>query len=218
MKPEIIDGIRADSAARYIDVPFSRWTPNLSYLVCRGLVDNGIVPGKVVIGAFRERVFESFYEDRPDGYTILHSNYAWVDAGEVGVIDPCRSDFNHPDKSLFHSPLTLEYHAPINPLEMSVAALPPHYSSDEQFTLNRGLHKVVISRLLGFKVEVAGLTMIEAAYLATLPLSTLGDHAKMVYLFLMQNHLNRLIPINNVKKIFPQLVKASPHFFQPAAI
>ncbi|ELY4881513.1 hypothetical protein ACLI07_23120 (plasmid) [Providencia huaxiensis] len=217
MNPEIVDGIRADSVANYIDIPLSSWTPKQSYLVCRGLVDNGIVPGKVVIGAFRERVFESFYEDHDDGYAVVHFNYAWIDAGENGVIDPCRSDLNHADQRLFHSPLTQEYHAPIDPLEMKSADLPPHYAIDELFPLKRGLHKEVVNRLLGYKVEVAGLTMIEAAYLATLPVLTLGDNAKMIYLFLMQNNLNKLIPIDNVEKFFPRLARVSPQLFQPPA-
>ncbi len=218
MNQEIVEGIRADSVASYIDIPLVSWTPQLSYLVCRGLVDNGLLPGKVVIGAFRERVFESFYEEHEDGYAVVHFNYAWIDAGENGVIDPCRSDLSHADKRLFHSPLTLEYHAPVDPLEMNRADLPPHYTTDELYPLKRGLHKEVMCRLLGYKVQVAGLTMIEAAYLATLPVLTLGDNAKMIYLFLMKNNLNKLIPINNVKKIFPRVARVSPQLFRPPAI
>lgn len=214
MNDTITEGISAYLASLYINVPLNDWTPKLSYLVCRGLVDNGILPGKAVIGVLRERFYESYDEERPDGYSVRHSNYAWIDAGDEGIFDPCNPDHLITDKFLFKTKLSAEYYSPVDPLTMTMRDLPTHYSSDELYPVRRGLHKEVFSRLLGFRVEVAGLTMTEAAYLSALPLNELGRSDKLLYEFLIKNNLSKLLSLRYVEKIFPHMAKSSPQSFR----
>ncbi|EIZ1085925.1 hypothetical protein MPI44_004473 [Klebsiella oxytoca] len=214
MNDTITEGISANLASLYINVPLNDWTPRLSYLVCRALVDNAILPGKAVIGVLRERFFESYDEGRPDGYSVRHSNYAWIDAGDEELFDPCKPEYLTSDKFIFKTKSSDEYFSPIDPLTMTIRDLPTHYSSDEIYPVRRGLHKEVFSRLLGFRVEVAGLTMTEVAYLSALPLSQLGKNDKLLYEFLVKNNLSRLLPLKNVEKVFPQMAKASPLSFR----
>ncbi|OTA14238.1 hypothetical protein Xvie_03896 [Xenorhabdus vietnamensis] len=166
MDLSITDGICIDFTSMYIDIPVTNWTPKFSYLVCRGLVDNGILPGKAVIGMFRKRVFDSFDKERPDGYTVVYSNYAWIDAGEDGLIDPCNWNHAGTEKTLLQVERSDAYFCAVDPLNISNNDLPAHYISDELYPIPRGLHKETFNRLLNFKIEVAGLTMVEAAYLA----------------------------------------------------
>lgn len=214
MTVTVTEGVSAYLAALYIKVPLNNWTPKLSYLVCRGLVDNGILPGKAVIGVMRERFFESCDDGRPHGYSVRCSNYAWIDAGDEGLFDPCKQDHLIAGKYIFQTKPSAEYFSPLDPLSMTISDLPTHYSSDEVYPVRRGLHKEVLSRLLGFKVEIAGLTMTEAAYLSALPLSELGKYDKLLYEFLIQNNLSKLILLPSVKKVFPQMAKNSPQSFR----
>ncbi|MGQ6030163.1 hypothetical protein ACUNHT_14625 [Serratia sp. IR-2025] len=218
MSNTITEGINSYLASLYINMSLKDWTPKSSYLVCRGLVDNGILHGDAVIGVLRERFFESYDEERPDGYSVRYSNYAWIDAGSEGLFDPCRPDFLHPDKCIFKTKLSAEYFSPVNPLTMTINDLPSHYNSDENYPVRRGLHKEVFSRLLGFRVEVEGLTMTEVAYLSALPLNELGKNSKLVYEFLIKNNLSKLLLLKNVEKVFPQLAKASPQSFRSTTV
>lgn len=86
MSNTITEGINSYLASLYINMSLKDWTPKSSYLVCRGLVDNGILHGDAVIGVLRERFFESYDEERPDGYSVRYSNYAWIDAGSEGYL------------------------------------------------------------------------------------------------------------------------------------
>lgn len=55
MSNTITEGINSYLASLYINMSLKDWTPKSSYLVCRGLVDNGILHGDAVIGVLRER-------------------------------------------------------------------------------------------------------------------------------------------------------------------
>ncbi|WP_243211224.1 hypothetical protein JQ760_027710 (plasmid) [Klebsiella pneumoniae] len=214
MNDTITEGINAYLASLYINMPLNDWTPKLSYLVCRGLVDNGILQGKTVIGVLRERYLESYDEERPAGYSVRYSNYAWIDTGGEVIFDPCRPEYLVSEKYIFQTKLSAEYFSPINPLTMTTRDLPTHYNSEEIYPVRRGLHKEVFSRLLGFRVEVNGLTMTEAAYLSAQPLNELGENAKLLYEFLIKNNLSKLLLLQNVKKVFPQIAKVSPQSFR----
>lgn len=214
MDSEEIKGINVNSAALCINVPLKYWLPKFSYLVCRGLVDNKILPGKAVIGVLRERFYESKDDERPDGFSVRFSNYAWIDSGDKGLFDPCNPENLSESKYIFHTKSFSEYYSPVNPLTMNLSELPKHYLSDEIYPIRRGLHKQVFSWLLGLKVEVSGLTMTEIAYLSELPLKKLGNYDKLLYEFLINNNLSKLIPIKNIEVVFPQMAYSYPSSFR----
>lgn len=209
-----INNVSAYSAALYINVPLNDWTPAFSYIVCRGLVDKCILPGKAVIGILRERYFNPCDVSRPSGYSVKYSNYAWIDAGEHGIFDPCKPGHLLEYEYIYQTDPSGSYFSPVEPLMMAVNELPTHYSYDEIYPVNRGLHKEVFSRLLGFDAAVSGLTMTEVAYISALPLDVLGRNSKLVYEFLIKNNLSQLIPLKNARKIFPRMAYASPHSFR----
>lgn len=213
MKTEITDGMLVKTAAFNIGIPLSDWTPQLSYLVCRALVDENMLPGKAVIGTLRERVYDSRHEGQQPGYAIVYSNYAWIDTGD-GLIDPCKWGPSGADKSVLHTGHSLSYFSGIDPLAVTRNELPVHYTSDELYPIRRGYEKETLNRLLGFKEEVPGLTMVEAAYLAERPPDELGRNCRILYEFLIKNKLNKLIPLSHVQRIFPQMAKASPRSFR----
>lgn len=207
MSKEICESLHIDSAQYFINIPLSKWTPMNSYLVCRALTDFGIIEGSAVIGTLRTKVFDSTDTQRPDSYSVVHSNYGWIVTATGKIMDPCNW-VQFPDAKYAHiSDPDGRYYDGIDPMAINASQLPVHYHSDEIYAIRRGLHKEVIGRILELKVEVPGLTMTEAAFIANLPLQALGCNAKIIYEFLIRCGLSRIIPIQSVRRIFPQMAR-----------
>lgn len=213
MKSELKCEFHVNLHASYIDVPIQYWTPELSYLVCRALTDEGIIEGVSLIGSLRNLAYIPADGNGSKGFELASTNYAWIETSGGQVIDPCDWEVRPDGKYFYQRENTGRYYQGQDPLLLSASQLPTHYSSDELFNLSRGLQKEVFGRLLELDVEVAGITMPEAAYVAKQPLQRLGGHAKMVYEFLIANGMSKLIPLKQVAVIFPQLASACPNKF-----
>ncbi|EOC0011570.1 hypothetical protein ACI0X9_003254 [Cronobacter turicensis] len=206
---EIIDVCFAE---REILIPSKSWVPEKSYLISRELVDRNILKGKAYIGTLREQLYEP-YDDGRKVFKVLHTNYGWVELNNGLVIDPC-SFIKSADANTLQPVSNIgQFYGGLNPQEITTTQIPMHYNSDELYPIIRGLHKEVFGRLLGFKVEVSGLTILEAAFIANLPIEKLGKNSKLVYEFLLRNGLSRLIPYKHVKVVFPQMAKSRPNAF-----
>lgn len=212
MNTKSLDVIDITLAERLISIPSESWTPKISYLVSREMVDNEILEGNAFIGTLRKQVFETYCEGRKS-FAIQQTNYGWVQLKNGFIVDPCRIILHGNKKTLKPVENIGQFYNGLDPLNITTDEIPVHYNSDELFPVLRGKHKEVLSRLLGFKVEVSGLTMIEAAYIANLSLDGLGTNRKLVYEFLIRSGLTKLIPYKNVKVVFPQMAASLPEVF-----
>lgn len=205
--------IHLNSTSAYIGIPLKLWTPKLSYLICRRMLQEGILSGTAYIGLKRVRVYSSLVDSKMDGYDVINSCYGWIETDGGLIVDPLDWQDNEDGKYIHHSAKPDDYSYGCDPLNVSASNLPKHYVSDESFNIRRGLHKETFSRLLGYNSEVSGLTMTEVAYLANLPLSQLGSPGRMTFDFLIENKLSKLIQLKHAIIINPQMAKYSPESF-----
>ncbi len=55
MTDSCIDGLRLVSTSYHIGLPWIEWSEARSYIVCRALVDQGVIAGTATIGTRRKR-------------------------------------------------------------------------------------------------------------------------------------------------------------------
>ncbi len=200
-----------------IGIPANEWTHKNSYLVCRSLLALGFVSGTAMIGTLRKIVRPALNSLEHDIYSVIHTQYGWIDDGLGKVIDPClwlRYGANPFNKDFLHPMVTDEYSFEVDPLIMKASDMPIHYIPDELFPLRRGLLRETCRRILAYDMQVDGLNMTEAAFISAQPLSLFGRDAKLVYEFLISAGLSKLLPLSHVQRIHPSLAhKASDSFF-----
>lgn len=55
MTDSCIDGLRLVSTSYHIGLPWIEWSEARSYIVCRALVDQGVIAGTATIGTRRKK-------------------------------------------------------------------------------------------------------------------------------------------------------------------
>ncbi|MGP8956816.1 Uncharacterised protein [Escherichia coli] len=210
MTDSCIDGLRLVSTSYQIGFPWNEWSESKSYIVCRALVDQGVIAGTATIGTRRKMVKERINPGDRGIYQITETQYGWIALNGGGVLDPC----GFLGKPLFGAEpqfCILEndecYIRGINPVQCPRSHLPEHLVSDELFPLTRGVMRDTCSRLLGYRLHIQGLTMSEAAYLLSRPLTDFDRYSRLVYEYFIKMGLSSMMPLSNIKLLHPNLAR-----------
>jgi len=205
--------ISIEFLAQSTGIALRRWNAKLSYLACRELVDRKIISGKAMLGTYREPNLDPS-DNELLGYTIKHTNYGWIVTDNGLIFDPCNCVAGSDRPVPLITSQNESYYAAIDPLTAEIEDIPDHYESDEIFQLKPGLHREVFSQILDYFIGIKGLTMLEAAVIANQNFDRLQPYNKLVYEYLVDQKLSKLIPLNNIKKSHPHLARKSPgHFY-----
>ena len=87
MTDSCIDGLRLVSTSYQIGFPWNEWSESKSYIVCRALVDQGVIAGTATIGTRRKMVKERINPGDRGIYQITETQYGWIALNGGGVFD-----------------------------------------------------------------------------------------------------------------------------------
>ncbi|MEQ5684369.1 MULTISPECIES: hypothetical protein [Morganellaceae] len=163
-----------------------------SYLLCRQLLKKGYIEGEAVIGIYKQELVHT--PETNLAYTNSILQYSWIETKAHTVIDPL-IDFRDGNReiNLIERDKTANYHAGVNPLKITKELLPEHRCSDEVFTLMRGAESEAMRRILGFEQNPNGITMTEAAFIASLSVEQYIGYDRLIIKFLVKHHLEMLL-------------------------
>ncbi|WP_434526457.1 hypothetical protein [Photorhabdus asymbiotica] len=213
MNKSIIEELQLISTSYYIGIPYTEWSAQNSYLVCRALVDECVISrGVPLIGTRRELKKEASKDGDYGVYTLGNTQYGWISLPDGTVIDPCEFTRCTVEEDEPHFSIRENqgcYMWGVDPTRCSRSELPQHHIADEIFNVKRGVMRELCSRILGYTLQVEGLTMAEAAYIASQPLSAFDRHSRLIYEHFMMLGLNKLLPLTQVSKVHPLIARKS---------
>lgn len=178
------------AAAAVIGMPFEQW-PGRCTAVATALVNCGSLPGTVVYGTYHGEISpDSCFSDR------LFTHHSWIET-DTEIIDPSRWVFESRAPYIYRCPLdNPEYDRGSNVLTEMLRAgqRPPQYCE------HMPVHQIPAQ--FGDLVrmnwpEQLILTDEQLGWLASSPLSQLGDRAEPFFRWLIEQGMGALIPTDN---------------------
>lgn len=211
-----MDGLSIAATSYFIGMPVNSWSEPKSYIICRALTDQGVIDGTAMIGIRRKMVRDRLNPGDRGLYQITNTQYGWIKLADGGIIDPCKiiGQTHYEPETCYQIQDDEEcYIRGIDPVLCLRDSLPEHLVSDELFPLTRGVMRDTCSRLLGHRLHVQALTMSEAAYLMSRPLSDFERYSRLVYEYFIRMGLSSMMSLSKIKTIHPQLARKNWQLF-----
>lgn len=183
--------IDAESVAKAIDLPLNEWPGNCYAVACM-MVDAQLLSGRPAYGHYLGKIDEKsmFY-----GKPIVH--HGWIVTDDGDIVDPTRWVFESAEPYIYRAPAGSEYDEGGNVFRMKNERPAPPYSAEQAQKPIPNEYIPLVNSLLGRKTLQVTIGMTEAFWLANLSLISLGDHAKRLYLAMIEMGHRGFIPLDN---------------------
>lgn len=190
--------LNPQEVSNQIKVPLEQWEGNCYSISCQMLVHD-VVEGRPCYGHYYGHIAKgTLFYDRP---IVQHG---WIETKDGYIIDPTRWVFEGVEPYIHVGKLksSKEYDEGGQLLlKMTMPPIPEHDSTKVIVEIKDEKMSFLISSMLKRKDVQKGLTMMECHWLGKQPLAALGENAKDLYQFMIDNKQSAWIPIDNKMKV-----------------
>lgn len=184
--------------AEKINFPLDSWPGNCFTVACQMLVHD-LVEGRPCYGHYYGNIAKDSMFARQE---LVH--HGWIETKDGYIVDPTRWVFESKEPYIYKEKIktALEYDEGGQRFaKMMMPPIPMHESDKIICEIKDEKMAFLISSMLKRKDVQNGVTMMECHWLGKQPLDMLGDNAKPLYQFMIDNKQSAWIPIDNRRKV-----------------